>query len=204
MLQYLKVLCTSFIALLLFTVILGILYPLAGIGIAHLLTPKAAEGSLVYKNNQIIGSSLIGQSFVGNLYFQSRPSAAGNGYDPTNSSGSNLSQTSKALIDSIQARVKVAQAFSDHPNTPVPIDLVTASGSGLDPDASPAAMYYQAKRIAKARHLSLETINALIKAHIQPRQLGFLGEPRVNVLELNLALDQLEPNNNSANPMAGI
>jgi len=168
-------------------VLLGIVYPLAITGIAHVLFPRQAAGSLITQNGDILGSHLIGQSFTGPTYFHSRPSAAGTGYDAGSSSGSNLAPTSKALIDRVQASV----ASEQNGATPVPIDLVTASASGLDPDITPAAAFYQAPRIAAERHLSEPAVEALIQQHITPRQLGLLGEPRVNVLELNLALDQL-------------
>jgi len=168
-------------------VLLGIVYPLAITGIAHVLFPRQAAGSLITQNGDILGSHLIGQSFTGPTYFHSRPSAAGTGYDAGSSSGSNLAPTSKALIDRVQASV----ASEQNGATPVPIDLVTASASGLDPDITPAAAFYQAPRIAAERHLSEPAVEALIQQHVTPRQLGLLGEPRVNVLELNLALDQL-------------
>jgi K+-transporting ATPase ATPase C chain len=170
-------------------VLLGIVYPLAITGIAHVLFPKQAVGSLITQNGEIIGSHLIGQSFTGPTYFHSRPSAAGTGYDAGASSGSNLAPTSKALIDRVQASVVSEQ----NGTTPVPIDLVTASASGLDPDITPAAALYQAPRIAAERHLSEAAVEALIQQNITPRQFGLLGEPRVNVLDLNLALDKTHP-----------
>jgi K+-transporting ATPase ATPase C chain len=179
-----------FITSVLYTVItglaLGIVYPLAITGLAHIFFPRQAAGQLISRNGDIVGSHLIGQSFTGPTYFHSRPSNAGTGYDANGSSGSNLGPTSKALIDRTQASVAVEQNGS-----PVPVDLVTASGSGLDPDISPAAALYQVPRIAQQRHLSEAVVEDLLKQHITPRQLGLLGEPRVNVLELNLALDAL-------------
>ncbi|MGA7884774.1 MAG: potassium-transporting ATPase subunit KdpC [Acidobacteriaceae bacterium] len=173
------------------TVLLGIVYPLVITGIAHFTMPYKADGQLIVRNGQVVGSAIIGQSFTGPRYFNSRPSAAGNGYDATSSGGSNLGPASQALVSRVDA--SVAQWHKDDPGAkgPVPIGLVTTSASGLDPDISPEDAYYQAPMIAAARHLPEATVRALVKAHIQGRQLGFLGEPRVNVLELNLALDAL-------------
>ena len=175
------------------TVLLGIVYPLVITGIAHLTMPNKADGQLIVRNGQVIGSAILAQSFTGPTYFHPRPSAAGNGYDATSSGGSNLGPTSQALVSRIDA--SVAQWHKDDPAAkgPVPIGLVTTSASGLDPDISPEGAYYQVPMVAAARHLPEATVRALVKAHIQGRQLGFLGEPRVNVLELNLALDALAP-----------
>ena len=166
--------------------LLGIVYPLAITGVAHLLFPTKAAGSLVQRDGVLVGSRLIGQSFTAAGYFHSRPSAAGNGYDAGASSGSNLAPTNQALVQ------RVAQAVAAESNGgPVPIDLVTASGSGLDPDISPAAADYQVSRVAAARHLPEDTVRRLVAAHITEPTLGLLGERRVNALELNLALDAL-------------
>jgi K+-transporting ATPase ATPase C chain len=169
--------------------LLGVVYPLLVTGFARLALKDRADGSLITRDGVVIGSHLIGQSFASDQYFHSRPSAAGNGYDAANSSGSNLAQSSKKLVDRIQS--DVAKASTDNPSQPVPIDLVTTSGSGLDPDITPAAALYQVRRVAQARKLSDQQVAQLVREHITPRQFGFLGEPRVNVLELNLALDEL-------------
>ena len=166
--------------------VLGLGYPLLITGLAQVLMPTKANGQLILSNGKAIGSHLIGQPFTGPTYFHSRPSAAGIGYDAQASSGSNLGPTSKALADRIDASVK-AEAST----TPVPIDLVTASASGLDPDITPAAALYQAPRIARQRKLLQPAVEALIRRHITPRQFGLLGEPRINVLDLNQALDNL-------------
>jgi K+-transporting ATPase ATPase C chain len=169
----------------------GIGYPMLITGVARLVAPHRAQGSLIRNSKgEILGSELIGQPFSGPAYFHSRPSAAGTGYDATSSSGSNLASTSKALVDRVGASVTSEQASGD-----VPVDLVTASGSGLDPDITPAAALYQAPRIAQQRGLGLDQVHALIEQNTTQRQLGLLGEPRVNVLRLNLALDTLAPLN---------
>jgi K+-transporting ATPase ATPase C chain len=182
-----KTLITATLYTLITAVILGIGYPLLITGIDHVLFPKQASGELITHNGEVIGSHLIGQTFTGDTYFNSRPSSAGTGYDASSSSGSNYGSTSKVLIDRVQASVTTDQNGS----APVPVDLVTASGSGLDPDISPAAAYYQVPRVAHARHLSESTLTHLIDDHTTQRQFGLLGEPRVNVLDLNLALDNL-------------
>ena len=175
------------------TVMFGLIYPLAVTGLAQLLFPAKANGQLIQKDGKIVGSSIIGQAFTGPGYFHSRPSAAGtgNGYDPTASGGSNLGPTSKALVDRVNGSVQTLQA--ENPSTPIPVDLATTSGSGLDPDISPAAAEFQVPRVARERKMTEADVRQLIAAHTKDRQLGFLGEPRVNVLDLNLDLDQSYP-----------
>ena len=170
------------------TVLLGIGYPLLVTGIAGVIFPRKAAGSLILKDGQVIGSELLAQSFTSDRYFHPRPSAAGNGYDATNSGGSNLAQSNKTLVDRIQGSIDKLSA--ENPGKPVPIDLVTTSGSGLDPDITPDAAFFQIPRVAKARGVSEDRIRQLIEEHITKRQLGLLGEPRVNVLDLNLDLDK--------------
>jgi len=171
------------------TVLLGLAYPLALTGIAAVLFPYQAGGSLILKDGHVVGSSLLAQSFTSDRYFHPRPSAAGSGYDATSSGGSNLAQSNQKLVQRIQGDIDKLAA-QNH-GKPVPIDLVTTSGSGLDPDITPDAAYYQAARVSAARHLNEDAVNRLIAAHVTARTLGFLGEPRVNVLELNLDLDAL-------------
>lgn len=170
------------------TVLLGIIYPLVVTGAAQLLMPSKANGSLITKDGQVIGSELIGQQFVSPKYFHGRPSAAGAGYDAASSSGTNLGPTNKKLIDDVATRVAAARA--ENPGAPVPVDLVTSSASGLDPHLSPAAALFQVPRVARERHASEDAVRALVMAHVEGRQFGFLGEARVNVLLLNLALDK--------------
>jgi len=178
---------------LFFTIFTGLVYPAAVTGLCQMFFPHRANGSLVTVNGREVGSSLIGQSFTKPEYFQPRPSAAGNGYDATASSGSNYGPTNQKLIDRVKASVD--QFRKDNPDYtgPIPADLVTTSGSGLDPDISPASADAQAPRVAKARDASLDQIQQLIADQTKGRTLGFLGEPRVNVLLLNLALDQQFP-----------
>ncbi|HEY5211588.1 MAG TPA: potassium-transporting ATPase subunit KdpC [Acidobacteriaceae bacterium] len=188
-----KTILTAALYTLITAILLGIGYPLLITSLDHVLFPKQSAGDLITRNGEVIGSQLIGQPFTGDAYFHSRPSAAGTGYDASSSGGSNLSSTSKALIDSVEARTQASIATEQTAKTPVPIDLVTASASGLDPDISPAAALYQIPRIARQRHLSESALNQLVAAHTTPRQFGLLGEPRVNVLDLNLALNALSP-----------
>ena len=171
------------------TLLFGIGYPLLVTGIAGAIFPHKAAGSLILKNGQVVGSELLAQSFTADRYFHPRPSAAGNGYDPTSSGGSNLAQSNAKLVQRIQGDIDKLAA--ENPGHPVPIDAVTMSGSGLDPDITPDNASFQAQGVAKARGLSEDKVNQVIQEHTAGRTFGLLGEPRVNVLELNLALDQL-------------
>lgn len=174
-----------------FSLLTGVIYPLAVTGIAQLAMPKQAAGSLITVNGTVIGSALIGQPFAAEKYFQGRPSAAGNGYDAGASSGSNLGPTSAKLHGQIKERLAALQA--SNPGVAVPGELVYASASGLDPDVSPLAASFQIPRVAKTRGVSAEQLQALIEQNTRHRRLGFLGEPTVNVLALNRALDALKP-----------
>ncbi len=185
----------NFVTALLYTVVttflFGLVYPYVVTGFAQVLFRDKANGQLIRQNGQIVGSRIIGQPFSAAGYFHSRPSAAGNGYDAANSGGSNFAPTNKKLIDRVSGDVAAFQ--TDHPGSDVPIDLVTASASGLDPHITPAGAEFQVDRVARERHLSADTVRKLVASHTEGRQLGFLGEPRVNVLELNLDLDQAAP-----------
>ena len=176
---------------LLTTVIFGLIYPLAVTALSQLLFPDRANGQLIARNGQLVGSRIIGQEFAVAGYFHSRPSAAGTGYDPTSSGSNNLGPTNKVLIDRVKSDVEKLQA--ENPGATIPIDLVTASGSGLDPDISPAAAEFQVPRVARERGMSEAEVRRMVQKHTQGRQFGFLGEPRVRVLELNLDLDAGHP-----------
>ncbi|HEY1744089.1 MAG TPA: potassium-transporting ATPase subunit KdpC [Granulicella sp.] len=182
---------TAILYTLVTTIIFGVAYPLLVTGAAQLLFKDKANGQLITQNGTVVGSHLIGQSFSAPTYFHSRPSAAGSGYDAANSGASNYAPTNQKLIDRVKGDAAAANA--DHPGTDVPVDLVTTSASGLDPDITPAAAEYQVARIAKERHISESTVHDLVAKHTQARQFGVLGEPRVNVLELNLDLDHTAP-----------
>jgi len=186
-----KNLITAVLMTIVTTILLGIIYPLAVTALAQLLLHDKANGQLISQNGKLVGSRIIGQPFTTDAYFHSRPSYAGNGYDAANSSASNLGPTNHILIDRVNA--SVAQLKAENPQQPVPIDLVTSSGSGLDPHITPAAAEFQIPRVARARGVSEQQLRAIVAKHTEGRQLGFLGEPRVNVLELNLELDEHSP-----------
>ena len=173
------------------TILLGIIYPLVVTGLAQALFKDKANGQLIVQSGKVVGSRIIGQAFTGSAYFHSRPSAAGNGYDAANSSGSNLGPTNQHLIERVKSDVAANQL--DHPQQAVPVDLITTSGSGLDPHISPAAAEFQVDRVAKQRGIKVDDVRQLVLKHTEGRQLGFLGEARVNVLELNLELDERFP-----------
>jgi potassium-transporting ATPase KdpC subunit len=173
------------------TLLLGIVYPLAITGIARVVFPTQANGQLIERDGKVIGSRIIGQGFSSPGYFHSRPSATTVPYDAANSGGSQLGPTNKKLIDAVKAKVDAAR--KENPTAPVPIDLVTTSASGFDPHISPAAADFQVPRVARERQMSENDVRRVIAAHTEGRQVGFLGEPRVNVLELNLDLDRVHP-----------
>jgi potassium-transporting ATPase KdpC subunit len=173
------------------TLLLGIVYPLVVTGVAQVLFPANANGQLIERDGKMVGSRIIGQAFSSAGYFRSRPSAAGTGYDAANSAGTNLGPTNKKLVDAVKAAVDAAK--QENPAVPVPIDLVTSSASGLDPHISPAAADFQVPRVARERGIPEDEVRRLVSVHSAGRQFGILGEPVVNVLELNLALDTEHP-----------
>jgi K+-transporting ATPase ATPase C chain len=186
-----KNLITSILMTLVTTILFGVAFPLVVTGLAQVLFPKQANGQLITHNGRIIGSRLIGQSFSSPGYFHSRPSNAGTGYDAANSGGSNLGPTNQSLVARVQSDADRLQ--TENPSTPIPMDLLTSSASGLDPHISPEAAEFQLPRVARERGASEDTLRQAIRQHTQSRQFGVLGEPRVNVLELNLALDEILP-----------
>ncbi|MFY9607317.1 MAG: potassium-transporting ATPase subunit KdpC [Blastocatellia bacterium] len=187
----LKQIYPAFAMTVVLTVLLGVIYPLAVTGLAQVMFPAKAGGSLIEKDGKIIGSSLIGQPFTGPGYFHSRASAAGSGYDATASAGTNLGPTNQKLMDNVKTAAESLR--EENPESPIPIDLVTTSASGLDPHITPAAAEFQVPRIAKQRGMIAEEVRRLVREHTEGRQFSLLGEPRVNVLELNLELDAIRP-----------
>jgi potassium-transporting ATPase KdpC subunit len=184
-----KNLITAFLMTIATTVLLGLIYPLVVTALAQVLFKEKANGQIIRRNGDAIGSRLIAQPFTSAKYFHPRPSAAGNGYDAANSGGTNLAPTNQKLIDRV--RTDAVNLHHENPSQPIPIDLVTTSASGLDPDISPAAADFQVPRVARERGISEPLLRALVQKNTRQRDLGLLGEPRVNVLELNLALDDL-------------
>jgi potassium-transporting ATPase KdpC subunit len=184
-----KNLITAFLMTIATTILLGIVYPLVVTGLSQLFFKDKANGQLITRNGETVGSRIIAQPFTSPRYFHPRPSAAGNGYDAANSGGTNLAPTNQKLIDRV--RTDAATLHQENPNQPIPVDLLTTSASGLDPEISPAAAEFQIPRVAHERGLPESTIRDLVQKHTAQRDLGLLGEPRVNVLELNLALDDL-------------
>ncbi len=170
------------------TVLFGLIYPLVVTGLAQVLFPSKANGSLIYEHGTLVGSRLLGQAFTGPGYFHSRPSGAGDGYDAANSGSANLGPTNHALLDRVKG--DVARLQTENPGAAIPVDLVTSSASGLDPDISPDAAEFQIPRVAKERGIDTAELRAIVARHTQARQFGLLGEPRVNVLELNLELQE--------------
>jgi len=184
-----KNLITAFLMTIATTILLGIIYPLVVTGISQLLFKDKANGQIISRNGEAIGSRIIAQPFTGAKYFHPRPSAAGNGYDAANSAGTNYASTNQKLIDRVRA--DAARLQQENPAAPVPVDLITTSASGLDPEISPAAAEFQVPRVARERGIPESYVRELVQKHTQLRSLGLLGEPRVNILELNLALDDL-------------
>jgi K+-transporting ATPase ATPase C chain len=181
---------TSVLYTIVSVVVFGFVYPVVIWGLGTLLFHHQAEGSLIVdKSGTVIGSELVGQNWMKPQYFQGRPSAAGKGYDPTQTGGTNYGPTSKKLIDGTRSTIAALKKANPDATDPIPMDLVTSSASGIDPDVSPAGAYYQVPRVAKARGMTVDAVRSLVAAHITPRQFGLLAEPRVNVLELNRALD---------------
>jgi potassium-transporting ATPase KdpC subunit len=187
-----KNLITAFLMTVATTILLGVVYPLIITGLSQLLFHDKANGQIVTRNGEAVGSRLIAQPFTSARYFHPRPSAAGNGYDPTNSGGTNYASTNKKLIDRVQADAQTLH--QENPNQSIPVDLITTSASGLDPEISPAAAEFQIPRVARERGLQESVLRDLVQKHTTQRDLGIFGEPRVNVLELNLALDDLRKN----------